>query len=107
MDRRVVSVAILAACCFGGAALRGAHAEPEGGIREFPTTLLVDDPAVGDELTLPQLVVQRQGADGALGPGWGYNLGLELEKRITDRFSIGLGAPYTIQTTRADKTRTG
>src|SRR3954453_3978310 len=85
-----------------------ARADDEGaGIRGFPSTLLIDEPQVGDEISLPTVSIQRQGATAELGPSWQYNVSVELEKRITENLGVSFGTGYTIQTTRGDKTRTG
>lgn len=103
--KQVLCAAVLASGAAGVAHTADAHAI--AGARVFPVTLTVDDPGVADEASVPTFSVQRTGASGDLGPTWRYNLGFELDKRITENFGVGVSDAYTVQSTHGDKTRTG
>src|SRR3954451_16379156 len=105
MNRSAATVA-MATCAvtIGSSSVR---ADEVAGIRAFPSTLLIGEPYAGDEISLPTISIQRQGASGELGPSWQYNVSVELEKRITENLGVSVATGYTIQTRRGDKTRTG
>ena len=66
------------------------------GDRFFPATLNIDDPAVADELTLPQVSVSKQRDDDGGAP-WTTEGDFELSKRITQDFGISIDGGYIHQ----------
>ena len=77
------------------------------GARVFVTTLIIDDPAVSDEMSLPTVSYTREGAEGGPGPTHEWDITAEFDKRITERFGVGVNYGYTVLNTEHDKTRTG
>ncbi len=69
------------------------------GNRFFPTTLTIDDPAVMDELTLPQINLFQENEDGKA--AWVTEYEGEYSKRLTDRFGLSLAGTYIDQSQRA------
>jgi len=74
--------------------LLGAHANAHGivGNRFFPATLITDDPAVADELTLPQIDLLRT-ADSP--PATETDISGEWDKRITQDFGVAFEGEWT------------
>jgi hypothetical protein len=64
------------------------------GKRFFPATLATEDPFVADELSLPTVASRRNGEDPAT---LEQSLSVDLSKRITSDFGIGVGASYLRQ----------
>src|ERR1700693_4211632 len=62
------------------------------GARFFPATLLIDDPCVADELSLPTVSWSKTG-DTPPGEEWDVSGG--LSKRITEDFGISIGEEWT------------
>jgi len=62
------------------------------GDRFFPATLATDDPAVADELTLPQVDVSKTPDDP---PATEVDLSGEWSKRITPNFGVSLDGAWT------------
>ncbi len=79
-----------------------AYAHVVVGDRVFPVTLTFDDPGVGDEATLPQ-IVYVPGGDGQKQ----YQLQWEYDKTITPTTAIIYNQGYDILTQPGMKTRTG
>ena len=79
-----------------------ANAHGFAGKRFFPATLTTDDPFVADELSLPT-VASRKTEDGTLE----QSASVEISKRITTDFGIGLGATYVRLRPAADPTQNG
>lgn len=77
------------------------------GARVFPVTLTLDDPGVADELTLPQIVYTRSGADGGPGPSHDTSVQFEYDKRLTDEIGFAFNDDYTIDQTSHAKTEAG
>ncbi len=75
------------------------------GARVFISTLTIDDPSVADEASLPTGSFQPNANGGT--QQYQYNVNVELNKRITERFGIGVNYGYALTTTQAAKTRTG
>ena len=69
-----------------------AHAHCFVGSRFFPATLLVDDPCVADELSLPTLSVVKTGDDPSARE---IDISGEYSKRITQDFGISIGRDFT------------
>lgn len=96
----------LAACCaamplFAYAPIQ-ASAHVIAGDRVFPVTLTFDDPGVGDELTLPQVVWQR-----SAGPTEDEQLQWEFDKTITPTTALILNQGWDILHAAGDKVRNG
>lgn len=74
------------------AALLPLSAEAHGiaGARVFPTTLTFDDPAVGDELSLPTFVYQPDGQTSE------YDYGFEWDKRLTENLGVIYNQRYRV-----------
>ena len=62
------------------------------GDRFFPATLVTDDPAVADELTLPQVDAFRTADDP---PATEVDISGEWDKRITPEFGVGFDGTWT------------
>lgn len=96
---RIVPAAALALACAAFASPAIAHVVV--GDRVFPVTLTFDDPGVGDEATLPQLVWQ---------PGAGqnlYQLQWEYDKTITPTTALIYNHGYDILQMAGTKTHNG
>jgi hypothetical protein len=79
--------------CFLAAALvvvtgTSVHAHGVAGPRIFPATLTIDDPAVGDELSVPTFVYQPNG------PSTEYDYGFEWDKTLTEDFGLAFNTRY-------------
>ncbi len=74
----------------------GVMAHGIAGDRFFPATLNIDDPAVADELTLPQIDVAKEREDDGSAP-WTADNEFELSKRITKDFGMSLEGGYIHQ----------
>jgi len=75
-----------------GAALlpaHGAFAHGFAGPHMFISTLLIDDPNVADEASVPTFMWLPQPTDGDTTPAL-YNLEFEFDKRITENFGFSL-----------------
>src|SRR6185437_15231669 len=83
---RPIAALVLAA----GTLQPAAHALAHGmaGSHLFISTLIVDDPNVADEASLPTFMWLPQSTDGG-SPPQSYSLGIELDKRITENFGVG------------------
>jgi hypothetical protein len=77
------------------------------GSRVYPVTLTLDDPGVADEITIPQVVYQRQAADGGPGPGHDVAVQFEYDKRLTDTIGFAFNDNFNINQTNNAKTETG
>jgi hypothetical protein len=72
----------------------------------FISTLLIDDPNVADEASVPTFMWLPQPTDG--GPASGlYTLDFEFDKRITENFGFSLGDGYQWLRTPGAKTANG
>jgi len=69
-----------------------AQAHGIAGDRIFPATLVMDDPAVGDELSLPTVAIQPGSTGTAANE---YDYGFEWDKTIVKGFGIAFNAGYT------------
>jgi hypothetical protein len=72
-----------------------AHAHGIAGARLFVSTLLVDDPNVADEATLPMFFWLPQPSSPGSQPAQQYQLNVEFDKRITENFGFGIASGYT------------
>lgn len=97
---------------FGTAALLlsclSLHANAHGiaGARVFVTTLVIDDPAVADEASLPTITHTTDAGDNAPASR-SWSVSGEIDKRITETFGVGVNYGYTVVTQRDQKTNTG
>src|SRR5271155_4727065 len=88
MPRRFKNAAATLVCAAGVATAQAAFAHGVAGDRIFPATLLIDDPAVGDELSFPTLAYQPDGPTG------NYNYGFEWDKTIIENFGFAFNDGY-------------
>jgi hypothetical protein len=73
--------------------LQPAMAHGFAGPHMFISTLLIDDPNVADEASLPTFMFLPQPNDGGVTPGL-YGLSFEFDKRITENFGFSLSDGY-------------
>jgi hypothetical protein len=104
---RVLSAPLGATLALAGvlgcdAAFGPASAHVIAGVRVFPVTLTFDDPGVGDEVTLPQVVWQR-----SAGPTDDTQLQWEYDKRITPTTALIYNHGYDFLSSAGSKTQTG
>ena len=83
-----------------------AHAHGFAGDHMFVSTLIIDDPNVSDEASLPTFSYLPQPTNGGSAPGL-YAMNVEFDKRITENFGFGLNSGYNWLTRPGDKTATG
>jgi hypothetical protein len=101
------SYTLLTAVSAGAMALAGhAYAHGFAGDHMFISTLLIDDPNVADEASLPTFQFLPSQADGG-GTSNNYNLGFEFDKRITENFGFGISSGYQWLTQPGTKTANG
>src|SRR5437870_12166905 len=62
------------------------------GSRFFPATIVIDDPFVADELSLPTVSNQKTGTDPSVVQ---TDISAELSKRITSDFGLSIGSAWT------------
>jgi hypothetical protein len=93
MTRTHFAAVALAAACLSFASSAWAHAVC--GNRVFPATLTIDDPGVGDELSLPS--IQYAPIPGSAGGGQNTSYGFEWDKTITEHFGISIEGGYIDQ----------
>jgi hypothetical protein len=99
-----ISGAVLVALCWPAAT--PVHAHGFAGKRFFPATLATDDPFVADELSLPTIFYQKSPASDGDPASRETDFAIDVSKRITENFGIGLGATYkTIRPEGADSQR--
>jgi hypothetical protein len=99
---------LLATTLAAGTLAYTSHAEAHGfaGDHMFISTLLIDDPNVADEASIPTFSYLPQPTDG--GPASNqYQLGFEFDKRITENFGFALNEGYTWLTQPGAKTANG
>ena len=70
----------------------GALAHGFAGSRFFPATIVIDDPFVADELSLPTVSHQQIGEDTSMTQA---DISAELSKRITSDFGFSIGSAWT------------
>ena len=75
------------------------------GNRDFPSTLTFDDPTVGDELTLPEIDRFKSSDDGEPSR-YSTEISGELERRLTDKFGVGIGGTYIVEDADGAESRT-
>lgn len=98
---------VLAGLAAGGMAFAN-HADAHGyaGDHMFVSTLIIDDPNVADEASLPTFSYLPQPSDTNPAPGL-YNASFEFDKRITENFGFSLASGYNWLTQPGAKTATG
>jgi hypothetical protein len=103
MSRPIAPLALVAC-----AALPTAPAVAHGvaGAHLFVSTLIIDDPNVADEASLPTFNYLPQPSDTNPAPGL-YGLNAEFDKRITENFGFGINGGYNWLTQPSAKTATG
>ena len=83
-----------------------ASAHGVAGAHIFVNTLLIDDPNVADEASLPTFMWLAQPTDNGVTPTAAV-ASIEFSKRITEDFGISIGGGYQWLRTPGQKTRTG
>ncbi|HBK07570.1 MAG TPA: hypothetical protein DDZ81_17250 [Acetobacteraceae bacterium] len=83
-----------------------AHAHGFAGDHMFISTLLIDDPNVADEASLPTFSYLPQPATGGPAPGL-YGMEFEFDKRITENFGFAINDGYNWLTQPGAKTANG
>ncbi len=96
MKRTLRCAAALAAVIWLGAP-PSASAHAVCGNRVFPATLTMDDPGVGDELSLPTIQYLPVPATGGNSAGHSVDYGFEWDKTITQDFGFALNGDYFTQ----------
>ena len=83
-----------------------AHAHGFAGDHMFVSTLIIDDPNVADEASIPTFIYLPQPTEGGPAPGL-YATNFEFDKRITENFGFGLSSGYNwlTQSWRQDRQR--
>jgi hypothetical protein len=71
------------------------HAHGVAGARLFISTMLIDDPNVADEATLPLFFWLPQPTSPGTQPPQQYQLNFEFDKRITENFGFAVSDGYT------------
>ncbi len=98
---------LLAATAVGTMALTNhAHAHGFAGDHMFISTLLIDDPNVADEASLPTFSYLPQPTSGDPAPNL-FGLGFEFDKRITENFGFAIDSGYNWLTQPGAKTVNG
>ena len=69
---------------------QNANAHGFAGDRFFPATIVVDDPAVADELSLPTVANFKNGDN-----SYETDISAELSKRITEHFGVSISPDWT------------
>jgi hypothetical protein len=77
------------------------------GKRFFPATLQTDDPFVADELSLPTVSNFKNGSASDSPGAWQTDTSVDISKRITPNFSIGVGETWTRIKPSGDTTKSG
>jgi hypothetical protein len=90
MQQAKIAATLVGACLMPAAA---AWAHGFAGPHMFISTLLIDDPNVADEASLPTFSYLPQPADGGSAPGL-YGLDFEFDKRITENFGFSIADGY-------------
>ena len=85
---------------------RTAFAHGFAGPHMFISTVLIDDPNVADEASLPTFTFLPQPSDGGVTPGL-YTMEFEFDKRITENFGFSVAGGYQWLRTPGSKTLNG
>lgn len=106
MAAALTAAAVFVAALMAAALPTPAQAHGFAGDHMFISTLLIDDPNVADEASLPTFSFLPQPADS--GPTSNlYSLNFEFDKRITENFGFAIGSGYNWLTRPGDKTANG
>jgi hypothetical protein len=98
---------LLAVLAAGGVAYANdTNAHGIAGDHMFVSTLIIDDPNVADEASLPTFSYLPQPSDTNPAPGL-FGLNAEFDKRITENFGFALSSGYNWLTQPGAKTATG
>jgi hypothetical protein len=81
----------LAVACASLALCDPALAHGFAGKRFFPATLVIDDPFVADELSLPTVSYLKSNDDPSVRE---TDFSIDVSKRVTENFGVGFGATY-------------
>lgn len=103
MNPRIALAAVAAGLLLAGSA--GAHGV--AGSRLFISTLLVDDPNVADEASLPTFFWLPQPTESGTPAPQLYQLTVNISKRITEDFGVSLGTGYSWLQTPGARTASG
>jgi hypothetical protein len=99
---------VLSALLIAGLLSTGpARAHGVAGARLFVSTMLIDDPNVADEATLPLFFWLPRPAGAGTQPPQQYQLNVEFDKRITENFGFALNSGYSWLRTPGAKTANG
>jgi len=90
MSRQILRTAALAVVASIPISHASAHCFVGG--RFLPATLVVDDPCVADELSLPTVSRMHNGDDPSASE---VDISAEFSKRITDTFGVSVGSTWT------------
>ncbi len=82
------------------------HAHGVAGAHLFVSTLLIDDPNVADEASLPTFMWLPQPSDSNPAP-IASSIGIEIDKRLTENFGIAVNTGYSWLRTPGQKTANG
>jgi hypothetical protein len=91
---RIFRATALAVAALAAPVSASAHAV--AGARVFPATLLIDDPAVSDEASLPTITYQPQGPSSGTPGSKEYDYEFEYDKRITEDFGFAINDGYSV-----------
>ena len=94
--RSTAALCALAAAAIAMIAAGSAAAHGFAGKRFFPATLATDDPFVADELSLPTIASQKMPGSGDDPATRETDFAIDVSKRVTENFGIGLGATYKV-----------
>ena len=83
-----------------------AYAHGVAGAHLFVSTLLIDDPNVADEASFPTFMWLPQPSDTSPAPV-AYSANIEIDKRLTENFGIGIATGYSWLRTPSRKTANG
>jgi hypothetical protein len=86
--------ATLVALCIAIPGIAGAHGF--AGKRFFPATLATEDPFVADELSLPTVFHQKSPASADEPASRETGFAIDVSKRITENFGVGMGTTYKV-----------
>ena len=103
MTRSTLIVALIGACTLTP---RFAVAHGFAGPHMFISTLLIDDPNVADEASLPTFTWLPQPGGGSSVPQL-YNINFEFDKRITEDFGFAINDGYSLLTMPGMKNASG
>src|SRR5271169_244551 len=96
--RSMTRVAIAALAAYGmGALAHGKPASAHGiaGDRVFPATIVIDDPAVGDELSFPTFSTIHNSENNGAPGSREFDFGAEWDKTITEDLGVNFNFDYT------------